>query len=215
MTPAREAVLLPLLFLTVVLTGAVHVAERVTLRAPSLFGLVLAVVTLALLIRSGALAPERLMHASRTRLANLNGFVVIVAAMVASAQALSLLIPESGLPRVLVSLFLLILLLNTLAASPDRRHVLRSLLVILGSTFTLKFIVLTALSDPAGGRLTRVLQALFEGVTLGTISQAPVGSMTSYLAFATLILFLIGIALLPGAEQHRALGPGRALRRTD
>jgi hypothetical protein len=215
MTPAREAVVLPLLFLTVVLTGAVHVTERVTLRAPSLFGLVLAVVTLALLIRSGALAPERLMHASRTRLANLNGVVVIVAAMVASAQALSLVIPESGLPRVLVSLFLLILLLNTLAASPDRRHVLRSLLVILGSTFTLKFIVLTALSDPAGGRLTRVLQALFEGVTLGTISQAPVGSMTSYLAFATLILFLIGIALLPGAEQHLAVDPGRALRRTD
>jgi hypothetical protein len=202
MTAAREAVLLPLIYLTVVLGGAVHIADRVALRPPSLFGLVLGMLLLALLVRSGTLAPERLLHSARSRLANLNGLIAIVTAVLASAQAFTLMTPDSGLPRVLVSLFLLVLLLNTLAASPDRPRVLRSLLVIVGSAFTLKFVVLAALSDPAGGRLARVMQALFEGATLGTVSQEAVHPITSYLAFVTLILFLTGIALLPGRDPR-------------
>lgn len=205
MTVVREALYLPLLFLTVVLAGGVNAAERVELRAPSLFGLVLGVILLGLLVRSGALAPGRLMHATRSQLANLNGVTVIVTVVVAAAQAFTLVTPEFGLPRVLVSLFLLILLVNTLTAAPDRRRVLRSLLVILGATFTLKFIVLAALSDPAGGRLTRVLQVLFEGVTLGAVSQERIPPAMSYLAFATLLLFLVGLALLPGALPSRAV----------
>jgi hypothetical protein len=205
MTVVREALHLPLLFLTVVLTGGLHIAGRVTLQPPSLFGLVLAIVLLALLVRSGALAPERLMHASRSRLANVNGFLAIAAAVLASAQAFTLATPDAGLPRILVSLFLLILLLTTIAASPDRPRVLRSLLVIFGSTFTLKFVLLAALSDPAGGRMARVLQALFEGVTLGTLSQPSEHPAIPYLAFGTLALFLIGLALLPGRDRPALL----------
>ena len=212
MTAAREAVQLPVLFLTVVLAGGVHVADRVALRPPSLFGLVLGVMLLGLLVRSGALAPESLMHSTRSRLANLNGFTVIAALVLASAQAFTLVTPDFGLPRVLVSLFLLVLLLNTLAASPDRPRVLRSLLVIVGSTFTLKFVVLAAVSDPAAGRLTRVLQVLFEGLTLGAVSQERFHPSTSYLAFATLGLYLLGLALLPGRGLSRALArPGTGL----
>lgn len=200
MTAAREALQLPMLFLTVLLLGGIHVADRAALRPPSLFGLILAMILLGLLVRSGALAPERLMHAARSRLANLNGLTVIVTAVLAAAQAFTLVTPESGLPRVFASLFLLVLLLNTLAAAPDRLRVLRSLLVILGATFTLKFVVLAALSGPADGRLARALQVLFEGVTLGTVSQEAIHPVTSYLAFATLVLFLIGLALLPGRQ---------------
>jgi hypothetical protein len=203
-TAAREAFQLPALFLTVLLLGGLHIADRVALRPPSLFGLVLAVVLLGLLVRSGALATERLMHATRSRLANLNGVTVTVSAVLAAAQAFTLVTPEFGLPRVLVSLFLLILLLNTIAAAPDRPRVLRSLLVIVGATFTLKFVVLAALSGPAGGRLARALQILFEGVTLGAVSQEAIPPATSYLAFATLVLFLVGLALLPGRQASAA-----------
>jgi uncharacterized membrane protein len=215
MTAAREALQLPLIYLTVMLVGSVHVADRVALRPPSLFGLVLGVLLLALLVRSGTLAPERLLHSTRSRLANLNGLIVIVTVVLASAQAFTLGTPDSGLPRVLVSMFLLILLLNTLAASPDRPRVLRSLLVIIGSAFTLKFVVLAALSDPAGGRMARVMQALFEGATLGMVSQEAMHPMTSYLAFATFVLFLTGIALLPDQESRRLVSgrPGTDLAR--
>ena len=207
MTAAREAVQLPLLFLTVVLAGSIHFAGRVALRPPSLFGLVLGVMLLGLLVRSGALAPERLMHSTRSRLANLNGFTVVATLVLASAQAFTLVTPDFGLPRALVSLFLLILIVNTFAASPERSHVLRSVLVIFGATFTLKFVVLAALSDPAGGRLTRLLQVLFEGVTLGTLTQERLHPATSYLAFVTLGLFLCGLALLPARRPSAALTP--------
>ena len=208
MTAAREAVLLPLLFLSVVLAGGVHVTDVVTIRPPSVFGLVMGTVLLGLLVRSGALAPERLMHASRGQLANLNGVVVILTTVLAAAQAFTLVTPEVGLPRVLGSLFLLVLLLNTLAAAPDRRRLLRSLLVILGSMFTLKFVVLAGLSEPAGGRMARVLQVIFEGATLGAISQTPMHAVTSYVGFATLGAFLIGVGLLPARMAYAAPGAG-------
>jgi hypothetical protein len=104
------------------------------------------------------------MNASRPALANLNGGALVAALLVTSAQIFSLLTPDAGLPRVLFSVYFLVLLLNTMAASPDRVRVLRGLAVTFGAAFVLKFIVLDALSDPAGGRLARVLQVLFEGL---------------------------------------------------
>jgi hypothetical protein len=205
MSTAREAFYLPVLFLTVALLGGARIAERVVLVPPSLFSLVLAMLLLGVLVKCGALAPDRLMSAARPAIANLNGFVVIVSMFFAAAQALSLSTPESGLPHLIVSLFLLVLLLNTLAAGPDRIRLMRSLLVIFGSAFVLKFIVLAALSDPEGGRLKRVLLALLEGVTLGTMTQGVLHPSTGYLAFFTLVLFVVGLALLPGSQARHAM----------
>lgn len=205
MSIAREAFYLPLLFLTVTLLGGARIAGRVVLLPPSLFSLVLAMLLLGVLVKCGALAPERLMNTARPAAANLNGFAVLVSVFFASAQALSLSTPESGLPHLIISVFLLVLLLNTLAAGPDRIRVVRSLLVIFGAAFVLKFIVLAALSDPDGGRLKRVLLALLEGVTLGTLTQDVLHPATGYLAFFTLVLFMVGLALLPGSEPTYAI----------
>jgi hypothetical protein len=128
--------------------------------------------------------------------------VVLACAFVAATQAFNVAIPESGLPRLLFSVFLLALLMNTFAAAPDRVRVLRSMLVIFGSAFTLKFVVLAALSDPEGGRLKRLLQILLEGLTLGTLSQDVYRPVTAYLAFVTLALFLAGLALLPSRGSY-------------
>jgi hypothetical protein len=197
MTVAREAFYLPLLFLTVVLLGGMRILDRIVLLPPSLFSLVLGLLLLGVLVRCGALAPELLMHAGRPAIANLNGFVVLLTMFLAGAQAFNLATPDAGLPNLLFSVFFLVLLLNTLAASPDRVRVLRSLMVIFGSAFILKFIVLAALSNPEGGRLRRVLLALLEGVTLGTLTQPLEHPAAGYVAFFTLIMFLTGLALLP------------------
>jgi hypothetical protein len=197
MSRTHEAFVLPLLFLTVALLGGVRVADRVLLLPPPLFALVLALLLVGVLVRSGALAPERIVHRGRSAMANLNGAIVIATLFAASTQAFNAAIPESGLPRLLFSVFLLVLLMNTYAASPDRVRVLRSMLVIFGSAFTLKFVVLAALSDPEGGGVKRVLQILLEGLTLGTLTQAPFRSVTGYIAFLTLSLFVAGLALLP------------------
>lgn len=197
MTPAREAIVLPVLFLTVTLVGGLRIAGGVALIAPSLFSLVLGFLLLGVLVRSGALAPGRLMSGSRAPLANLNGFIVLLTTVLASAQMFSLMTPERGLPRIGFALFFLVLICNTLAAAPDRARLLRSLTVIFGSAFLLKFVVLAALSDPTGGRLKRVLQVLLEGVTLGTLTQEVVHPVSGYVALLALVLFLAGLALLP------------------
>jgi len=202
MTAAREAIYLPVLLLTVALLGGLRPGSAVVLMPPSLFSLILGVLLAGVLVQSGAFVPLRVMNASRTALANLNGGVLVAALLVAAAQMFSLLTPDAGLPRVLFSVYFLVLMINTMAASPDRVRVLRSLAVTFGAAFVLKFIVLDALSDPAGGRLTRLLQVLFEGVTLGTLSQDAQHPAAGYVAFAAIFIFLAALALLPSAARE-------------
>lgn len=209
MTAVREAIVLPVIFLAVTLLGGMRlgaadaanpVAGTVAFLPPPLFSLVLAVILIAILVRSGALAPERLMHGERSPLANTNGFVVLLATFAASAQALNLATPSSGLPLLVVDTLLLVLLVNTMVAAPDRLRVLRSFMVVFGAAFVLKFVILASLSDPDGGRMKKVLQLLLEGITLGTLAQEPQHPAAGYVAFGTLLLYLIGLALLP---SHR------------
>lgn len=208
MSVALEAFYLPLIMLTVTLLGGLRVAERVILMPPPLVTLVLAMLLLGILVRSGALAPDRLMSTERSAVANLNGLVALIGTFLASAQAFNLATPESGLPRLMFSVFLVVLLLNTMAASSDRIRTLRSLAVTFGSAFVLKFIVLAAISDPAGGRLKRILLVMLEGLTLGTLTQDTFHPITGYLAFFTFVLFVVGLSLLPG----RAGVPSDVLR---
>jgi hypothetical protein len=123
--------------------------------------------------------------------------VVLFSLWLAAAQVVAVLMPVSGLPRIVGGVFLLILLLNTAAAAPDRARLLRSLAITFGAFFLLKFVVLSGLSAPGTSRLQGVLQAMLEGITLGTLLQPPSHAATSYLALSALILFLIGVLMLP------------------
>lgn len=207
MTPFLEAWLLPALFLTVVLAGALRPGGDVTMMPPSLASLVMATVLLVLYVRSGTLAPERLMNGARSTIANLNGFAVLATAFAASAQVTTLVIPESGVPALIVWIVLVSLVLQAFAIGPDRPRLLRGLLVTFGAVFTLKFIVLAAMSAPAQGRLSRALQMLFDGLTLGSIAQRPPHALEGYVAFGTLALYLVGIALLPAATWQMVRSP--------
>ena len=149
------------------------------------------------------------MAASRSPMANLNGAIVLFALWLAAAQVVAVLIPESGLPRIVFAVFLLILLINTAAAAPDRIRLLRSLAVTFGALFLLKFVVLRELSATGTSGLKRVLQALLEGITLGALLQPPSHPATSYLALLSLVLFLVAVFFLParGVERSGALDP--------
>ena len=202
----REAVILPAAFLTVVLLGSVRIAEATSLVPPSVLALVLGLLVVRVAVQSGTLAPQRLLGASRSTLANVNGFVAVVTLWLASAQVITVLIPESGLPRIGFGVFLLILLVNTAAAAPDRVRLLRSLAVTFGALFLLKFVVLRELSAPGTGGLKRVLQALLEGVTLGVLLQPPSHPAAGYVALLSLVLFLISLFLLPARTAIRPDG---------
>ena len=200
MSVLAEAVLLPALFLTVVLAAGLRPGAVVSVVPPSLASLVAATAIFALLVRSGAVAPERLVNPARALLANLNGFTVLATLVVATAQVVTALVPESGVPAAFVWAVFASLVLQAFAIGPDRPRVLRGLLVTFGAAFTLKFVLLSAISSPAEGRVARALQLLFEGVTLGAVTQRPPGLAEGYLAFTATALYLVGVAALPSAS---------------
>jgi len=204
MSALREAVVLPWLLLTIALVAGARIDARVALEPPSLFSLILATMLLAALVRSGAFAPDRWLHASRSPIANANGAVALFALFVATAQVVAMLTPRSGLPLLFADIFLFVLLLNTLVAMPDRVHVLRSLAVTLAAGLALKFVILAALSAPAASRTSRVLLALFDAATLGSVTQEAQAPAAGYIAFFTVVAYLIALGLLP----HRRHEPG-------
>jgi phage shock protein PspC (stress-responsive transcriptional regulator) len=200
MSAVREAIVLPLIFLSVVLAGAIRPGAEVSVVPPPLASLVVAMLLVALLVRSGVLAPDRLMSPSRSMLANSNGLVVLLTLFAASAQVVTLVVPESGVPALVVWIALLAMIAQAFAVATDRVRMLRGLLVTFGAAFSLKFILLASLSAPAENRVARAVQLLFEGITLGAVSQRTPHPAEGYLAFATVAAYLIALAFLPSAS---------------
>lgn len=195
----REAIVLPALFLTVALGGGFRMAAsgQLVFLVPSLMALVLSLLLVGVLFRSGVLVPDALMHAARPALGNVSGALVLASLFAAGAQVFNTITPEAGLLQFVFNIFFLLLMWNTIAARPDRRRLLHSLLVLFGGAFLLKYVVLGALYDPQGGLTKRVLTVLLEGVTLGGLTYQTPAPVTGYVAFFTILLFLVGLILLP------------------
>ncbi|HET7218378.1 MAG TPA: hypothetical protein VFJ02_10030, partial [Vicinamibacterales bacterium] len=206
MTPLREAFILPCLFLTVVLLGGLRIGADVRLVPPPVESLVLAVLLIGALVRSHVLVPERLMRQSRTPLENVCGFAVLLTLFAASAQAFTLVTPDSGILHVLVTVFFVVQILTTFAGVRERTAMLRSVTVLFACAFVLRFIALESLYAPGRGLMKRVMTALLEGITLGTLDYQPTGAITGYVAFLTLTLFIAGLVLLGSTN-------GRTVRR--
>ncbi len=209
----REALVLPALFLTSFLAGGFRGGSSVRLVPPALTALVLGALLVAALLRSGVWVPAHFVSPRRPGLANASGLVASAAMLLASAQALNVVMPEDGLLHAAFAVLLAVQLLTTLAALRDRAALLRSLATLLGCAFVLRFIVLESLFAPRPGWLKRVLAAALEGVSLGTLSYSPTGTVAGYTAFAALCLYLWGLFLMgaPGGagtvtlddERHR------------
>jgi len=210
MSPLREALVLPLLFLSVALLGGLRVGADVRLLPPPASALVLAVLTIGALARSRALVLERFLHHTRSPLENVSGAVAIATLLAASAQAFSIVTPDTGLLHVIVSVFFVVQLLTTLAGVRDRMAMLRSITVLLGCAFVLRFVALESLYAPGRSVMKRVMTALLEGVTLGAIDYVPAGTATGYIAFVVLVLFVAGLVLLDWSPDLARLGPAPA-----
>jgi len=209
-----ESVVLPGLFLTVSLLGGFRAGRGVGARwlPPPLMALVLTLMVLAVLQRGRLLVPERLMSARRSGLENLCGLAVLLTLAAATAQLFNTLTPESGLLNVAFNVGFLVLLLTTMAARPRGGFLFRSVLVLLVSAFTLKYVVIAALYDPGAGLMKRVLVALLEGTTLSPASFEYDPTATGYTALLAVVLYAIGMALLEGSGL-RAHGSRRLMAR--
>ena len=205
MTVTREAIVLPASFLTVALLGGLRVAPAIRLVPPPLISLVLAMLLLAGLVRSGVFAPNALLNSGRSSLENSSGLMVTLTLFAACAQVFTLVTPEHGLLHVVFAVSFFVQLTTTLAGVKGRRNMLRSLVVLLGSAFVVRFIVLEGLYARDGSFAKRVITAMLEGASLGSIQYDPAGAGTGYVAFFTLALFFIGLILLPPGGPRGAL----------
>ncbi len=207
----REALVLPLLLLGVAAGGGFRsgVADGAwRFLPPSPMALVLGLLLVGVLVRTGVVAPWTLIGPHRHGLANANGAMLLLTLLLASAQVFTALSPESGLLLVLASLFFLLLLVNTLAAQPTRARAMQSLGVVLLSAFVLKYVVLDALYAPAGSLARRVVTTLLEGVSLGALGYTSHGAATAYVALAAVLAYLFALVLLPGDETAKMLDRG-------
>ena len=209
MTPAREAITLPASFLTVALLGGLRFAPAIRLVPPPLVSLVLAMMLLACLVRAGVFAPQAVLNAGRSNLENVSGLIVLVTLFAACAQVFTLLTPEHGLLHVVFATCFFVQLTTTLAGIKGRRNMLRSLAVLLGCAFVVRFVVLEGLYAPDGSLAKRVFTAIVEGASLGTVQYEPTGAGTGYVAFFTLTLFFVGLVLLAPSGSRGSLSPQR------
>jgi hypothetical protein len=205
MTPARESIVIPLLFLTVTLLGGLRIAAGVTLTPPSLTALILALVLIGTLVRGGAFNVLALLNGGRSGLENVSGSVVLICLFAATAQAINLLLPDRGLLHAAFAIFIFCQLLTMTAARTDRPGMLRSLGVLLGSLFVLRYIIVESLYAPDRGLLHRVLTAMLSGASLGGIVYEPHAPVTGYVAFFTLMLYVVGLLLLPTTPATMAM----------
>jgi hypothetical protein len=192
-----EAVVLPLLFLTVALAGGFRLtaAGEMRLLAPSLFHLVLAGLLAGALVQGGVLRLSYLL--GRDSLLGLaSGLVLVISVVAAGAQILNGLVPEEGLLAVLFNLFFAVLLSNTIAAEPTPKHLFRSLGVTFAWALLMKYVFLPTLAAPDASWEARLMAVLVRGATLGSVPVRPWPPAVGYLMFAATAFYLLGLWLL-------------------
>ena len=200
-------VVLPFIFLTVALLGGLRVSgddHAFMFLPPSLITLVLAVLLLLLFVRGDLIELRSLIAGDNPPLTNVAHIWMLLTLFFASAQAFNSVLPERGLLHWLFSFFFLWTLWNNQFSSFDARRLLRSLVVLFGTAFVLKHLLLASLYSPDDGWLKRVTGALVSGVTLGALDAPQFGPATGYISFFTLGLYLAGLMLISFSHQQTA-----------
>ena len=197
---------LPLIFLTLALLGGLRVSagdHAFVFFPPPLITLVLAVLLMLLFVRGGLIELRLWLGTNYPPLRNVSYIWLLLTLFFASAQAFNSVLPERGLLHWLFSFFFLWTLWNNQFSAFDARRLLRSLVVLFGTAFVLKHLLLASLYSPEGGWLKRVAGALAQGVTLGTLDAPMFAPATGYISFFTLGLYIAGLMLMSIEDSRR------------
>jgi hypothetical protein len=215
-------VLLPLVLLTVTLLGGLRVQpdQSFVFLPPPLVTLVMAVLLMGLFTRGGLILLDRWLSSGHGALANVSHALTLLALFAASAQAFNSVLPERGLLHWVFALFFLWTLWNDQFAPFDARRLLRSLAVLFGTAFVLKHLLMATLYSPQVGWGRRLMGALLEGASLGTLDVPVFAPATGYVSFVTLALYVGALALVrPAPDQdgdvRRLLADYRRLSPTE
>ena len=202
-----DFVVLPFLFLTVALLGGLRISAEsraFIFIAPPLVTLLLATLLMLLLVRGGLLRLHQWVGSDFPPLTNVAHIWMFVTIFFASAQAFNSVLPERGLFHWLFAFFFLWTLWNNQFSSFDARRLLRSVTILFGTAFVLKYLLLASLYSSEGGWLKRLAGTLLQGITVGTLDAPIFATVTGYIAFFTLALYVAGLILLAFAVNSES-----------
>lgn len=198
-------IVLPLCFLTVALLGGLRVSSEnhiFIFIAPPLIALILSVLLMLLLVRGRLVEFSRWLSNANPPWINISHIWMLLTLFFATAQAFNSVLPERGLLHWMISAFFLWTLWNNQFSAFDARRLLRSLVVLFGTAFILKHLLLASLYSSDGGWLKQLAGALMEGISLGMLDTPAFAPATGYISFFALALYVTGLLLLAFAPEH-------------
>src|SRR5207244_7351194 len=176
-------ILLPTVLLTAAFLGGLRVdgqTRRFIFIAPPLVTLVLAILLGSLFIRAGAIDLRRWLAIEQPMLTNVSHLLTLLSLFFASAQAFNSVLPESGLLHWMFSFFFLWTLWTNQFSTFDPRRLLKSIIILFGTAFVLKHLLVSALYAPDGGWLKTIAATVLKGISIDVPAFAP---STGYISF--------------------------------
>lgn len=204
-------IVLPTILLTAGLLGGLRIdgpTRQFVFIAPPLVTLLLAILLGALFVRAGAIDLHRWLAIDQPMLTNVSHLLTLIALFFASAQAFNSVLPESGLLHWMFSFFFLWTLWTNQFSNFDPRRLLKSIIILFGTAFVLKHLLVSALYAPEGGWLRTIASTLLQGISIDVPRFAPI---TGYISFFALALYVAGLLLIapvpvqPGASAVKNL----------
>src|ERR1700730_188658 len=158
-----QFIVLPTILLSVVLLGGLRIdaeTRHFMFIAPPLVTLILTVLLMSLFFRAGAIRLHAWLSIDQPMMTNISHLLTLIIFFFASAQAFNSVLPESGLLHWMFSFFFLWTLWTNQFFVLDTQRLLKSLMVLFGTAFVLKHLLVAALSGPEGGWLRKLTATL-------------------------------------------------------
>ena len=195
-------VAVPTILLTVGLLGGLRIdaqTRQFVFIAPPLITLVLATLLGSLFVRAGAIELRQWVNVEQPTITNVSHLLTLFSLFFATAQAFNSVLPERGLLYWMFSFFFLWTLWTNQFSIFDPRRLLRSIIVLFGTAFVFKHLLMSALYAPEGGWLRTIAAKLLEGVSIDVPAFAP---GTGYISFFALALYVLGLVLMAPAPAR-------------
>jgi hypothetical protein len=202
-------IIVPLLFLTVALAGGIRFefgSGELRFLAPQLVSLILAAFAMILFLRGGLIERADYIAEQFGVVENISGVLRIAALYFATVQVFNAVTPERGLLNFCFNLFYLLIFWNNLFVVFNPVRLTKSLAIVFGASFVLKYLVLADLFAPTESWAKYILQKLMQTASLGALEFEVFAPATGYLAFATLAFYILGLYLIaPPVDRSEEL----------
>ena len=192
-------ILVPVLFLTVAMLGGMRFAtdtEELRFIKPQLIALILGAFVMILFVRGGVIEIGQHLGERLGLTDNISGAIYLISLYFATTQVFNLVTPERGLFNFCFNLFYFLIFLNNLFLVFNPIRLAKSLSIVLGISFLLKYLVLADLFAPSESWAKYIFQKLIQTATLGALEFDAFAPATGYLAFIALALYILGIWII-------------------